>query len=92
MDVRTITLQYLQQNGFDGLYLEEICGCKLSNLFACGGCRDALDCEPGYIRQTHDGWIITPNKVPPTPTPPNCTCPSGDGSLRWPCPAHPPTP
>lgn len=20
-----------------------------------------------------------------------CTCPSGDGSLRWPCPAHPPT-
>lgn len=21
-----------------------------------------------------------------------CTCPSGDGSLRWPCPAHPPTP
>ena len=21
-----------------------------------------------------------------------CTCPSGDGSLRWPCPQHPPTP
>ncbi|AYD86249.1 hypothetical protein JTF60_gp02 [Microbacterium phage Efeko] len=21
-----------------------------------------------------------------------CTCPSGDGSLRWPCPEHPPTP
>ncbi len=21
-----------------------------------------------------------------------CTCPSGDGSLRWPCPAHPPAP
>lgn len=20
-----------------------------------------------------------------------CTCPSGDGSLRWPCPAHPPS-
>ena len=19
-----------------------------------------------------------------------CTCPSGDGSLRWPCPTHPP--
>lgn len=19
-----------------------------------------------------------------------CTCPSGDGSLRWPCPVHPP--
>lgn len=22
---------------------------------------------------------------------PKCTCPSGDGSLRWPCPVHPPT-
>lgn len=21
---------------------------------------------------------------------PSCTCPSGDGSLRWPCPEHPP--
>ncbi|WP_081284722.1 DUF4031 domain-containing protein [Chromobacterium subtsugae] len=21
---------------------------------------------------------------------PRCTCPSGDGSLRWPCPRHPP--
>lgn len=21
-----------------------------------------------------------------------CTCPSGDGSLRWPCPKHPPSP
>lgn len=21
-----------------------------------------------------------------------CTCPSGDGSLRWPCPVHPPEP
>ncbi|MFD2298367.1 hypothetical protein QRO11_12200 [Paracidovorax citrulli] len=19
-----------------------------------------------------------------------CTCPTGDGSLRWPCPVHPP--
>jgi hypothetical protein len=22
--------------------------------------------------------------------PKTCTCPSGDGSLRWPCPVHPP--
>lgn len=21
-----------------------------------------------------------------------CTCPSGNGSLQWPCPAHPPSP
>ena len=26
---------------------------------------------------------------PPAPTAQQCTCPSGDGSLRWPCPQHP---
>lgn len=25
----------------------------------------------------------------PAPVAPVCTCPSGDGSLRWPCPLHP---
>lgn len=25
----------------------------------------------------------------PAPVAPVCTCPSGDGSLRWPCPVHP---
>ncbi|HIG4856981.1 hypothetical protein [Klebsiella pneumoniae] len=25
----------------------------------------------------------------PAPASPVCTCPSGDGSLRWPCPVHP---
>jgi hypothetical protein len=25
----------------------------------------------------------------PSPAP-ICSCPSGDGSLRWPCPQHPP--
>ncbi|MDT0140180.1 hypothetical protein [Acidovorax sp. PRC11] len=24
------------------------------------------------------------------PAPPRCTCPTGDGSLRWLCPSHPP--
>lgn len=24
------------------------------------------------------------------PEPTTCTCPPGDGSLRWPCPRHPP--
>lgn len=27
---------------------------------------------------------------PAQASPPTCTCPSGDGSLRWPCPMHPP--
>ncbi len=25
----------------------------------------------------------------PAPASPVCSCPSGDGSLRWPCPVHP---
>ena len=25
------------------------------------------------------------------PSETSCTCPSGDGSLRWPCPVHPPS-
>ena len=37
--------------------------------------------------------IIFQNMVHAAPQPPaeaqRCTCPSGDGSLRWPCPAHP---
>ncbi|EPR8072977.1 DUF550 domain-containing protein [Klebsiella pneumoniae] len=28
-------------------------------------------------------------KAQPAPVGPVCTCPSGDGSLRWPCPVHP---
>lgn len=28
-------------------------------------------------------------EMQPVPVVPVCTCPSGDGSLRWPCPVHP---
>lgn len=31
------------------------------------------------------------NPTPHGQVPEACTCPSGDGSLRWPCPAHPAT-
>ncbi|WP_416425638.1 hypothetical protein RAM80_07745 [Pseudomonas sp. App30] len=39
------------------------------------------------------GWNDT-NLVPllPEPALARCTCPSGDGSLRWPCPVCPPEP
>lgn len=45
------------------------------------------DCEPwlrGY--RPH----ITPLYARPADET-TCTCPSGDGSLRWPCPVHPPS-
>lgn len=36
-------------------------------------------------------WLSTQRPpVPTSSTPKTCTCPSGDGSLRWPCPVHPP--
>ena len=37
------------------------------------------------------GWDITPlyRHAQPASVAPVCTCPSGDGSLRWPCPVHP---
>lgn len=31
-------------------------------------------------------WLACARRHPPKV----CTCPSGDGSLRWPCPMHPP--
>ncbi|WP_288875139.1 DUF551 domain-containing protein [uncultured Kosakonia sp.] len=36
--------------------------------------------------------VIKLYTAPPAPVlvPKTCTCSSGDGSLRWPCPAHPP--
>lgn len=34
-------------------------------------------------------WNRRPAPYPITTTK-TCTCPSGDGSLRWPCPQHPP--
>lgn len=49
MDVKTITLQYLRQHGYDGLAGDE-CACKLDGLFPCGGNGGAIDCEPGYLQ------------------------------------------
>lgn len=56
--------------------------------------------EPEWYRITSRGtgkiwphpthWLPLP--APPTARPEVCTCPSGDGSLRWPCPQHPPEP
>lgn len=37
-----------------------------------------------------DAEIDEAEGIKPAPASITCTCPSGDGSLRWPCPVHPP--
>lgn len=54
-----------------------------------------LDSDEGsihaeYIRKAH-GRLSKPQNDPNPESTPICTCPTGDGSLRWPCPVHPPT-
>lgn len=34
------------------------------------------------------GDVLLYRHAQPAPASPVCTCPSGDGSLRWPCPVH----
>ena len=49
MDVKTITLQYLKTNGFDGLYNPGLCACKCDDLMPCD--QPSIDeCHPGYLQ------------------------------------------
>lgn len=53
------------------------------------------DGEDGTEYNGHDEFSGGGKGIPlyrhaqPAPVAPVCTCPSGDGSLRWPCPVHP---
>lgn len=62
MDVHGIVKEYLEENGFDGLYSEE-CACLKDDLMDCGG--PCYNCEPGYRNPCDCGehdWHIGPNK------------------------------
>jgi hypothetical protein len=48
MDVKTITITHLTENGFDGLFSEE-CACKIDDLFPCGYAGVEC-CQPGYMQ------------------------------------------
>ncbi len=54
MNVREITVKYLKEHGFDGLYNHDGgCGCILADLAPCCECH-VLDCRPGYRVDTPD--------------------------------------
>ena len=48
MNIQDIIEDYLKKNGFDGLYREDECACKIGDLFPCGG-EGVLDCDAGYF-------------------------------------------
>lgn len=47
MNLRDLTIKALTSEGFDGLYSDWGCGCKLDDLMPCGEPSPA--CAPGYL-------------------------------------------
>lgn len=53
---------------------------------------DAETLAQNVVGAQEFAWISRGFPVVPDEPSEECTCPSGDGSLRWPCPTHPPAP
>ena len=47
MDLQEITEKYLKENGFDGLYNDGECACKVGDLMPCGN--PSPLCSAGYL-------------------------------------------
>ncbi len=67
VEIKGIIEAYLKENGFDGLYNQEMeCGCELSDLMDCDG--PSPFCIGGYKRKPNEDedqdflWVIGPNK------------------------------
>jgi len=60
-NVKEIVKEYLERNGFDGLWFSDGCGCCIEDLMPCDG--NVSLCEPGYKQIIDGDWIIGPNKV-----------------------------
>ena len=50
--VKLIVERYLTESGFDGLWSEDECACKLDDIMACNA--DNSSCRPGFL-QPHNG-------------------------------------
>lgn len=54
-----------------------------------GGCGYLFTVNPVTPHADERRIILLYRHAQLAPASPVCTCPSGDGSLRWPCPVHP---
>jgi len=54
MTVRDIIMQYLQDNGYDGLFYPGECACVIDDLMPCEG--DCGECEPGVLVEGDDAY------------------------------------
>jgi len=50
--IADIVTKFLEDNGYDGLYLPGECACKLDDLFPCG--QVDLWCQRGYLQEGDD--------------------------------------
>ena len=46
MDIQEMLEGYLKEHGYDGLYCEGVCACKLGDLVPCG---EPGNCNAGYL-------------------------------------------
>lgn len=53
--------------------------------------KNAGTCHENAARRLWVNFMLDSAPQPVAVPDKECTCPSGDGSLRWPCPAHPPS-
>lgn len=53
MTVREIVKEYLEKNGYDGLYNEDEdgCGCELDDFMHCSGEKDIQKCIPAFLHK-----------------------------------------
>jgi hypothetical protein len=59
-------------------------------LLACCESWEAAVCVMGNVRAGDVAKLLKTILATTQQPSAQCTCPSGDGSLRWPCPVHPP--
>lgn len=62
MTVKDIVLAHLKEHGFDGLYAEGMCGCKVDDLMPC--CDSVENCIAGYLQPGDEecDWYIGTKK------------------------------